>query len=268
MFVLFGCSKKNTDSNTNIHLLKNCGVEYLFFQDEIRTSSMTPIMFPSGENPLLCRYLYNDNILVKSLGGFIPVPAGTNLGHWMFDDHPYDSIVQKGNAVYSYTKFINGLGALSQDSLKNIYFYFDSQNNLVRIIKKDGFFPAGYSINYQYSDNMITEITDHYTSKRFFYFNEGNLSKVRTEWYDNQGKLSQKKEITFQDFDQNPNPFKNLYYVRGAFFRAFSKNNYRSYSISQYGSYPDGTFYLSDTSHYEMPIVYNSDSYPMFGDYE
>jgi hypothetical protein len=254
--------------NSNSHLLKNCRIEYLFFQDEVRISSIQTITFPSDTNPLLCSYLYNNNSLVKTSGGFVPVPSGTNMSTLMFSDHAYDSIVQKGNTVYSYTKIINFQGAVIQDTLNNIYFYFDSQNRLVKIVKKNGFFPEGYSVNYLYSDNLITETTDHYSSKRFFYFNEGNLIKVRTEWYDNQGRIDQKNEILFQDFDENPNPFKNMYYVRGAFFRAFSKNNYMSYSICQYCLYNDSTFFLCDTSHYTMPVLYNNDSYPMFGDYE
>jgi len=38
-----------------------------------------------------------------------------------------------------------------------------------------------------------------------------------------------KEEIIFQDYDQKPNPFKNMYHVTGAFYRAFSKNNYTRY---------------------------------------
>jgi hypothetical protein len=249
-------------------LLKNCKIEYLFFKDELRNFSDQTITFPPDPNPLTCNYTYSNNTLDKVVGGFIMVPMGTNLSNLVFSDHAYDSIVKMDNTIYSFAKVNNLQGIVSQDTLNNIVFYFDSKNRLIKIIRKNGFHPEGFAVNYIYSENQIIETTDYSLTKRFFYFDNGNLNKVQTEFYDYQGKVIEMKEILFQDFDKNPNPFKNLFYARGAFFRAFSNNNYISYRINEYCLSPDSSFYLCNTSYFSMQVQYNENSYPLFGEYE
>jgi hypothetical protein len=247
--------------------LKNCKIEHLFFQDEINIANFQSIAFPPDDSlGTFCSYTYASEKMTRITGGFILVPSGTNFTR-LFSKYAYDSIHFSDNTIYSYSKY-NVDGTTHQDILTPTIFYLDSQNKLIKFNKKDGFHPEGFDLYYTYSGNQVTETDSDGLTLREFYFENKNLVKVTTERYNTEGVLSWKREILFQEFDDKPNPFKNIYHVKGAFFRAFSENNYKSYTINKYSQFEDGSFGIIYTYCFSMPITYNADGYPMFGDYE
>jgi hypothetical protein len=248
--------------------LKHCRIEYLFFRDDIQYSDIQALNFPPGNPVPACSYSYDPVNLSIVSGGFIQVPAGTNLANYIFSDDAYDSLSMSGHTVYLISKVDTGNGIIFEYTPNASPFILNSDNKLIKIHKNDGFDSNGYDLNYVYSENLITETLNNGQISRKFYFENNNLASVITERFNPPGVLSWKKEILFQDFDHNPNPFKDLYFVKGAFFRAFSVNNYQGYTINVYGRLSDSTYGIYQTQRYSMPISYNTDGYPMFGDYE
>ncbi|MEI7661935.1 MAG: hypothetical protein WCK34_07055 [Bacteroidota bacterium] len=261
-----GCKKD--ESSPAYRKLKNCNIGYLFFRDDIQFSDLQPISFPPGDSARVCSYSYDEDHLARIRGGFFPVPQGTNLTGYVFSDYAYDSLAVKDNTFSAFSKFIDGGGTTHEYSTNPIVYFLDSQNKLLKINIKNSFYPDGYVLNYKYSENLVTEAINDSITRRKFYIENQNLVKVVTERYNPPGVLYWKKEILFRDFDNKPNPFKNMFYVKGAFFRAFSENNYQSYTINLYSQLPDSTFGIYSTSKVSAPLLYNSDGYPEFGDYE
>jgi len=266
LFAIFSCKKEEISSITP--KLKNCRVEYLFFQDDIMMTGGQSYSFPPDDSQnTKCSYLYGDNKMIKITGGFLTVPSGTNFSNRIFSKDVYDSISTIGRTIYVYTKYeING--SVSEDNFNPIIFNLDSHEKLIKITKKDDFHSSEFDLNYTFSENQINETYSDGKVRRKFYFEKNNLIKVVSEVYDFQGLIFGKKEILFQQFDDKPNPFKNMYFVKGAFFRAFSDNNYKSYTTNKYMRSSDGTLVLTSNYWFSMPILYNTDGYPMFGDYE
>ncbi len=266
LLTTFGCKKD--ESSSSYRKLKNCNIDYLFFRDDIQFSDLQTPNFPSGDSMLVCSYTYDPDHLAKITGGFFPIPQGTNLSTFMFSYYAYDSLADNDNTFSLFSKFIDGDGSTHEYSTNPIVYFLDSQNKLLKINIRNVFYPNGFELNYKYSENLITEAIYDSLIKRKFYIENKNLVKVIAERYNPSGILSWKKEIIFQDFDNNPNPFKNMYFVKGAFFRAFSEHNYQSYTVNEYGQLTDSTFGIYKTYKVSMPLFYNADGYPKFGEYE
>lgn len=268
VLVLIGCTKD--ESPTVTPKLKTCGIQYLLLFDDLeRLNSGNPFFTDiSDTSGAFYSYSYADDKMTRSTGGFVYVPSGPGFPSQMFSKDVYDSIDVEGYLVYIFTKtkFENTVVESTYDPA---VYTLDSRKRLSTIFKRDGFHPEGYSLSYTYSDNQIIETNPNGQISRKFFFENNNLVKVITEYYDPQGVLGKEKEIAFMGYDDKPNPFKNLYYVNGAFYRAFSENNYRNYSIKEYFVLTDGTTTPIGTyTSYAWPIDYNADGYPMFGDYE
>jgi len=266
IFAVISCTKDETPPVTP--KLKNCRIEYLFFKDEITILDYQSINFaPYDSTVIACSYTYADDKLTKTKGGFVAVPSGSTFSNFLFSTDAYDSIHFENNTIYTYAK-INFGEFIHTDILSPTIFTLDSQNNLIKISKKNAFHPYGLELNYTYSENLVTETYNSGLTRRKFYLENNNLVKVVTEVYDIHGALYSKKEILFEGFDNKPNPFKNMYYVKGAFFRAFSENNYQKVTVTEYSYLLDGSFGINSTWWFTMPFDYNADGYPTFGDYE
>ncbi len=265
LFVFIGVAcEKNSPSGS--HQLTSCHIEYLFFRDDIRMYYTEPVLFPAGGEPLMCSYRYDGGIVVRNIGGFIPVPAGTNLMTNMFSTAAYDSLVPGDGSVASYTKFVDSEGLTHENALNPVIYYQDPDNHLSRITRKSQFSSDIVSYTYIDSIGFIQEMLNDTIPYRKFYFENSNLVKVTREYHTPQGVLTSIREFLFGDYDDHPNPFKGKYYLRGAFFRAFSEHNYQSYTINEYGLLADSTFGIYSTSSYTMPLAYDKDGWPLFGE--
>lgn len=269
LVIISGCKKdKSTLATPSSHRLKSCFVEYLIFRDDIRFSSFESLSFEAVDTDLYCSYVYDAENVRKVQGGFVPVPQGTNLISYIFTGNGYDSIAIQNNGYYVYAKVKYSDSLIFEYTSNPVIYFLDSQNKIIKINKKSTFYPNGYDLNYTYSDTTITETGLNGMITRIFYIKNGDLVKVISDRYYPPGVLSNRKEILFEDFDNNPNPFKGKYYVSGAFFRAFSEHNFQSYTINMYGLMPDSTFAIYQSNKYTTPLSYTTDGYPKFGIYE
>jgi hypothetical protein len=265
---VLACSKD--DSGSMSPRLKNCRIEYLFFRDDIRTWYYEPISFPASTDPLICSYFYSKDNVTRSTGGFVPVPSGGNLISYIFSEASYDSMICNTDRVVSYTKFVDDSGSTYENRSNPVIFYLNSEKNPWKIsynitVHHDSL--KEFFFTYKYSEGQISEWTYDSIPYRTFYFENQNLVRVVSERHDTEGKLASRREILFTDYDDSPNPFKGLYYVRGAFFRAFSENNYWSWTINDYGWLADSTFGIYSYQKYSTFPIHTSDGYPAFGDY-
>jgi hypothetical protein len=264
---LFGCKKD--ENPVIIHKLKNCRAEYLYFNDvPLMPYKQSIHKSPMDSSFFGCTYFYSGDKMTRAEGGIITIQNGSNNTTQLFTKAAYDSICYIDNAVHVYKKVRYGNNEIKNDIYNSGIYFLDSHQRLVKFFSKDLYHPEGTDLNYTYSANLIVETDNDGFTRRQFFFENNNLVKVLSEKKDNKGVVFWQLEILFQEFDNKHNPFKNMYFVRGAFFRAFSENNYKSYTKSEYIRSSDGTMYLTDYFWFSMPIQYNADNYPLFGEYE
>ncbi len=259
-------SCQQDDLITPVPRLKNCAIEYLCFIDDNKYLYNSSMNIPPND-PLKTTVIFgfNNNQIIKTTGGFMNVPSGFNLDNLSFSSDIYDSIVYRGNEILVFTKPRVIYAHLSPKEKPNnpTIYELDKEGRLIRMVRRDS-----VSISYSYTENQIVETNDKNEILRNFYFENENLIKVTREYGDTNSTYYYKKEIIFQDFDKNPNPLKGLYQVTGAFYRAFSANNYSAYTINQYMRMEDGKIEKVGNYWYSMPIIYTTDGFPKFGDYE
>ena len=258
IILLASLSCKKNDTTISDPKLLNCSINYLKFQDDYRFLGKT--IFFNPFDSLQVSYTYKGDKIVECIGGFQPVPSGNNFFRLLFSSEVRDSIAYKGDSVCVYTK--PGYTYFESENPQSPTIYVYSQNRLQKLIRRDGF-----EVNYTYTGNQIVEKNSNGIVLRTLYFENNNLVKIVKENINTENTVVYKKEIFFNEFDNNPNPLKNKYYLLGAFYRAFSENNYKSTIENEYYLIDD-TLRLTGTYTYSMQIRYNSDGYPMFGDYK
>lgn len=86
---------------------------------------------------------------------------------------------------------------------------------------------------YEYTGSGVVEKKDNFVYRTFTIEN-GNLIKVELFDYDPANGSGYKEEYFFDDYDTSDNLLKGKFYINGAFFKAFSNNNYRSYRYNNY----------------------------------
>jgi len=114
----------------------------------------------------------------------------------------------------------------------------DSQNRIVeKVISNITNENIIYSTEeFVYSGNKISQIVNNdndsgnKTEQNFFYEND-NLIRTETLIENFAGIVTKRRIDTFEDFDNFKNPFKELFFLNGAFFRAQSKNNYTKHKL-------------------------------------
>lgn len=253
ILAIYSCDNDNDDTTgSNAPKLTSCLAQYFFSDFEENSSTI----YPNSDTKSY--YVYSGDKVIKSTGGFLPLPAG--LGK-IFNSTMYDSISHKENSITIYTKMPPMMkGSILEKYLK--IFNLDAQGRVSKISINEGYYQDKI-LKYTYSKNTITETDNEGVPIRRFYFEKNNL--VRILYASNTINY---KEILFQDYDDKPNPFKKLFYLRGAFIRSLSENNFRKVTINEYRIKMDDTYGIAGYYYQSLPIEYNSDGYPMFGDYE
>lgn len=252
------CNKSN-EVTTN-ELLLNCSVEYLNYTDNPLFNNTDLTYPPNDALATKIHFEYNEDVLTGIKGGFVLVPDGNHMRLVFDEEFIYDSIVYDGNKVKVFTKPEFAYTAFDNPENPIIY-QINTDNKLEKITKRDE-----VQLNYTYNNNQVVEKSHEGETLRTFYLEDGNLVKVETNKYV-QGVLAYKKELLFIDYDDKPNTLKNKFYILGAFYRAFSKNNYTKYQLNEYRMV-DGEFIQTSSYSFSMPIAYTSNGYPAYGDYK
>lgn len=266
LLLIIGCSKENIDTKPS-QRLKNCKISYLLYNDGFQVMSDGTYILDPWNNPAdTCYFFYNNSGLNMIKGGLVPNPMGQGYPPYIFTLKAYDSIHHSNKNIFVTENYPPG------DTMINFFEEFiynlNDLNQLVKLNIRNTFAHNGFDLYYQITDSVITESFNNNVLRRTFYFENKNLVRVTSITKDPSGANFSKSEILFEDFDDHPNPFRNMYFMRGAFYRAFSENNYRKYTINKYYFADDSTWHMASTFSKSMPVTYNSEGYPEFGEYE
>lgn len=258
---LFSCKKE--ESTTPAPKLKNCAIEYLKFDNDHKCPGYNSVNFaPNGALKTVVSFEYKGDQIIKTIGGFkVIIPGG--IFSLLFSMDVYDEIAYANNSIFVITKPEEINSYFSNYPGKPTIYTKDSDGRLIKIERRDG-----VMINYTYENNQIVEKLNTGKVLRNFTMENNNLTKITRENGDTSYLYYSKEEILFQDFDNRPNPLRNMYHVSGAFYRSFSKNNYSKYTVNYYERMENGRIGHTGTGTYSMPIQYNADGYPKFGEYE
>ena len=253
-----GCKK---EEKAIIPRLKNCYINALQFTDDPRYFNIPEIRIDGsliGSPGIL--FSYQNGKVSRSTGGLLMV----GFGPLMLTDLPYDSLVYAANSVLVYSKpFSPYLVMQTEDPDSPTIYEYYKDGRLKAIIRRDQ-----SAVHYSYQDDMIKEVNLNGGIDRNFYFENGNLIKITKKIELPDLNYYSLKEILFQDYDNNPNPFKGLFHLPGAFFRAFSVNNFTRIIINEYHSTDNVNFEQFYKSDCWYRPGYNEAGYPMFGEYE
>lgn len=122
--------------------------------------------------------------------------------------------------------------------------------------------------NYYYNKNGLLEQSIQrnggYTTivKNYFFDSKNNLFQIKGEINNIYGNTYRINEH-FQEYDNSINGFKDLGIIEGAFIRSLSQNNFYFYSRSIY----DDRNSLMDSMFIRMPVNYDKNGYPIYGNF-
>jgi hypothetical protein len=193
---------------------------------------------------------YNDyNQIVNTDYGASLYSVGTNQNYIAFSKVNIDKIQYEGDVINT-----------------EICFPFSSYLDTIKYIIKNGKLLERkvlvYDFNqkldyiYQYEkDKIIESLNGLQTS--VLYLTNSNVTKVERFQYNNAKEIISRTEFIYSDYDQSINLLKGYYYIHGAFYSAFSKNNYKNRVVNIY-SYSNNQYAQISTS--SLSINYNVDS--------
>ena len=210
---LFSCQSDDNSSTDS-----NCKVIARYTDGFIYDEYFGDIVYPVNSSGKI-QFKYEGDNINQVNGGITSSSDPLSFNSiYSFNDSYKEDVTFSNN--YVYTK--------NQTLYLNIFEIIDkkiiSKNIGNRSIKS-------YCV-YQYDNDKIYE-KDMETNKliRTFYMKNGNLERV--ERIGEFAGRTYKIEYIFSDYDSKDNLLKGKFYVDGAFYIAFSKNNYRTYSIKR-----------------------------------
>ncbi|RUT68829.1 hypothetical protein D0817_19660 [Flavobacterium cupreum] len=195
----------------------------------------------------------SQNRITKVKGGLLYMPDGNNLRKWVLSNDVEDLVAYDNNTIkvdYSansdarpYQKeFTLNKGILVSRKVTKIY-----------PIKLD---PVVYT--YEYNSNEIKEKIDGKVY-RTFTLSAGNLIKIEQIKYDFfSNAITGKREYLFLNYDTSENLLKGKFFINGALFNAFSKNNYTTLKIMDY-TFTNNEYTLADESGMSFELTYDAD---------
>ena len=242
--------------------LMSCYARYLDFEDNHLFGDAGIVYPPSDSGMNQIAFHYDENRIVRVTGGFDFVPGGTNfIEGLMFKREIYDSIVHRGNTAYVFTRPERQYHFTNDQPENPIIYETDDSGCLKKVTRR-----SGIEFYYAWKDNAIVEMTRDEETIRTFYMADGNLLRVETMITRDNGEPWQMKEMVFTGYDKAPNPLKNKYHILGAFYRAFSRNNYTQLTTHQY-LWENGAWEWQNSYSREVPMQYNDQGQPLLGEY-
>ena len=203
---------------------------------------------------------YNEfNEITSSLGGFATVPSSTNQNYVCMSNNVVDKIQIKDGFVlteneYPYAKY--------DDTIK----YVIKNGKLQKKIVLLNYFNQKLEYTYQYENNKIVENLNGLQTS-VFYLTNGNVTKIEKYQYNNSKEIISKTEFLYSDYDQSINLLKGYYYIHGAFFSAFSTNNYKKREVNTY-TYSNNQYTQISISSITLNYNVDSNNIPDLFEYE
>ncbi len=246
-----------------------------------------------SENPVFRLNEFNSGYAQSDRSRAFPFPnseIGSSLSHCCMVEYKNGKVskVIHKNAVSRPLLLTGGLKSQGIDTYHNFFY----KGNLVTLIsgvdsKEVVFKPEEIQLTLDVKGNLIKRIncqlndtTDYFYSDngllsksvssnggyskvtRFFYFDSNkNLVRINGE-IDNGWGYKYFVFEYFEEYDTAINGFKNLGIIEGAFIRSLSQNNFNVYACATY----DGESTLLDTMRITLPIDYDENGYPIYGD--
>lgn len=198
---------------------------------------------------------YNNNVVSKVYGAFLNYPDGSSLSNWANNDNTYDEITYAGNTItvdhsantsakpYKKVFSLANNGQIMSKQVTNIYPFATSSNNFT----------------YEYSGNTVLESLNG-NLYRTYYFTNGNLQTIEQITTNFSGQINGKNVYSFENYDNAPNLLKGMFYINGAFYKAFSNNNFQKYTYQSY-SYTNNQYVPTGTlTSKSFTLTYNSNN--------
>lgn len=204
---------------------------------------------------------YNDlNQITNTFGGLSVTAAATNTKNVCLSNNVVDKIQYSENYImteneYPYKTY--------SDTTKYIF----SDGKLVEriIILSNPSYILDYT--YEYSGNKIIETLNGILQTSIIYFSNNNVTKFECFKYNNSKEIINKTEIIYSDYDQSNNLLKGYYYIHGAFYNAFSTNNYKKRDVTTY-SFSNNQYTQISTSTISINYSIDSNNIPDLFEYE
>jgi hypothetical protein len=257
LVTLYGCEHNNPDTERQ---LISISVKYLILKDDIRYATNTDIFYGLDDS---CFIEYEGNVPIRVVGGVMNASSGAGLINLLFSEEVYDLIVHTGNVVNVTTdpKYYCYITDMPDNPVS---YALSTDKKLLSVTKRNE-----HVFHYQYSSSLIIVTNSDGDIIQRMHFDNDNLVLIEEEAFDHRtGQLIGKKEKYFEDYDTNPNPLEGKFYIIGAFYRAFSKNNFTKYTIKSYISLDGITLDLIGSQTYSIPLTYDNLGYPLLGQYE
>lgn len=234
LIVLFSVSCSNDDSSCRLVSIQTKTLTY----DEIGTVITFNPDFLGKTN-----LIYNNNKIVKTKGGPYTYNDG-NAAPIRFSNDIENNIWYEGNRVITEDNF-------DLDNPKRVEFTIEA-GQLIR--KKENYLnsipPFVVEYDYIYSANSVEEKRNN-LPYRMFYFEDGNLVRVEQLFYNSNHEIVSRNDLIFSEFDTNENLAKGMYFIKGAFYKAFSNNNHKRVERKRYdyinGAFVQNTMYNSSS---------------------
>jgi len=168
--------------------------------------------------------------VVRTRGGLKAYNDLSSLApKWAFHDDINDTIM-----------YDNGIISVKYSNNSNLRPYdkeFTIINGTIqsrKVISYTGNSTTPVIYTYEYTATGVVEKKDNVVYRTFTIEN-GNLTKVeRLSRNYLTGEIFAKEEILFGDYDTAENWLKGKFYINGAFLRAFSANNYKTFARYEY----------------------------------
>lgn len=252
-FLIFGlilfssCKKKSFEKNCKLNSVSVSALIYDEYQ-------FCPQFDPNAPKKVEFEY-DNNNKISKVSGGLTLVACGSTFGMWILWDSAYQLVTYNGSTIIA--QHFTYPGSQQAYEVREFVIKNDIVES-VRITKPSAPNSTPIENTYQLNGNLIEEKRNG-NLFRTFTIENNNLVKAE-RIFKNQftGEIGGKTEILFQNYDNKVNYLRGKYFIVGAFYKAFSKNNYTKITTRNF-SYENNTYKLVQETSVDFPLKYNGD---------
>lgn len=261
-FLLLSCKDSKDEPQTH-YKLKTININLLHFEELDKDSHLyipyNMIVWDQDFNgKITLQYNEHNQVVSTNYGGTF-LQLGTNLNYIVFSKTSIDKIQLNGDIINTETSFpFTSYSDTIKYSIKN--------GKLLERKIFIGYFKQVFDYIYQYENGKIIETLNGLQTS-VFYLTNNNLTKIEKFQYNISNEIVSKTEFIYSDYDQSINLLKGCYYIHGAFYNAFSTNNYQTRVVNTY-SYSNNQYTQLSTSNVTINYKVDSNNIPDLFEYE